>query len=101
MVGHHRRLREPALRNKRERRVVAAVIAIAAAAIVALVIYAALPGGRTTSGAHCINVTVPSTTGAATIHACGSAARETCAAARKTGGAGAAPLLVPCRRAGF
>ena len=82
--------------GRRERRAIGAAVAALAAAgaiIAAGSIGTAapdVPGG-------CVNVVVPSTTGAATLHACGTAAQRWC---RSSPGR-AAHAAAACRRAGF
>jgi hypothetical protein len=100
MIDHSKRLSQP-LRWTRAGRwsVIAAAAAILAAAAVVAVI--ASTGG---SGlrAGCIEVTFPSTLGAAVTRQCGSTARASCAApAQNPGLAAHGALRAACRRAGL
>lgn len=100
MIGQHRRLSEP-LRWTRASRlaVILAGVALAAAAA-AVIVVAFTTASRNRPG--CIEVTFPSTLGAAVVHACGARARDTCANPAEHPGLAANGLLGDaCRRAGL
>jgi hypothetical protein len=66
----------------RRRRVLAVVAAGVIAVLAGLGVWGALaPDTYAGSGHGCVNVTLPSSTGGATLHYCGSAARSFCRAA--------------------
>jgi hypothetical protein len=100
MIDHSKRLSEP-LRWTRAGRwavVVAGVAILAALAVVAVIASTSGSGLR----AGCIEVTFPSTLGAAVTRQCGSAARSTCAApAQNPGLAAHGALRQACGRAGL
>jgi hypothetical protein len=65
--------------TRRAKRRLAWIGAIAAAAVIAVVTWAALsPGSYGGSGAGCVTVTVPSSTGGGLLHACGGDAKAMC-----------------------
>ena len=100
MMDQHRRLAEP-LRWTRAGKLTVAGVAIGAAlAVLALGLYAAAGGFSATAQTGCVQVTFASTTGAATLHACGSQARELCAAGGEHAQI-ANSLRRACRRAGY
>jgi hypothetical protein len=59
------------------------------------------PGSYGRSGAGCVSVTIPSTTGGALIHACGGRARELCRHAFGHGDRMSLLERPPCRQAGL
>lgn len=68
--------------TRRAKRRLACIGAIAAAAAIAVVTWAALsPGSYGGSGAGCLTVTVPSSTGGGLLHACGGDAKAMCRSA--------------------
>ncbi len=65
--------------SSRQKRVFAVVGVLVVAVIAGLAAWAALASDRYSSSGHgCVNVTVPSSTGGATLHYCGDAARSFC-----------------------
>jgi hypothetical protein len=78
-----------------------AVIATAASLLAAVAVVAAIAlGGGSSSRRGCIEVTYASTLGGATMHACGSRARDICAAPAENPAAAAGGVLRDaCRRA--
>jgi hypothetical protein len=98
MIDQSTRLSEPLRWGRRERTAVAAVLACVALIVVGFGAYA-LTGGSP-ARRDCINVTFPSTLGAARLHACGGRARTVCASPgpyKSIAGA----LRAECRRAGY
>lgn len=86
--------------SRREGRALA-IVASAFVLAIAVVAYAALQhdsGGR---GAGCVNITTPSTTGGASLHACGRAAAGWCRSEAARGDAFARVVQASCRRAGY
>jgi hypothetical protein len=98
MVDQSKRLSEPLRWGRRERTAVAAVLACVVLAALGLGAYAVTSGAP--ARADCIEVTFPSTLGAAHIHACGARARTICASGGSDKGIEAS-LRQACRRAGF
>jgi hypothetical protein len=76
---------------------VTVVLLIAAA----IALFAALRGGSSEAGPGCIRVTVPSTMGAGTVHACGRAAARWCHSPESRQGTIARNARAQCRRAGY
>jgi hypothetical protein len=100
MIGQHRRLSEP-LRWTRASRLAVIIAGLALAAAVAAVIAVALVNARP-QRAGCIEVTFPSTLGAAVMHACGARARATCADPAQNPGIAVHGLLRDaCRQEGL
>jgi hypothetical protein len=100
LEGHWERQNTP-LRGvgRRELKVLAAAVAVLAAAA-ALVLVLALRHHQSPARAGCVDITVPSTTGGASAHACGRAAQRLChtTLARDPSDASA---QAACRRAGL
>jgi hypothetical protein len=82
---------------RRERR---ALVAAAAALVATATAVAALGSDAPGARAGCVDVVRPSTTGAATLHACGAAARGWCREQSGRDGALARDVQAACRRAG-
>lgn len=97
MQDHSRRLSQPLQWGRREKGAVAAVLACLALALGALGVYALTSGAP--ARADCVDVTFPSTLGAAKIHACGARARTICAGGGYEGIE--AQLRGACAHAGF
>jgi|SRR5581483_7281847 len=76
MQEQARRLSEPLHWGRREKTAIGVLGALLAVAAVALIIFAASSGAP--ARADCIDVTFPSTLGAARVHACGQTARRVC-----------------------
>jgi len=57
--------------------------------------------GTSRSGGRCVDVTIASSTGGATIRACGQQARSLCAGQAKASGSLAEEIRAACRRAGY
>ena len=76
---------------------VAAVLTLAAA----VVLYAALDHETHHSGAGCVEVTAASTTGGATLHACGTDAARWCRSQAGHTDTVARAVLAACARAGY
>jgi hypothetical protein len=100
MMDQQRRLSEPLRWTPAGRIAVAAVSAIVLLGGLALGIYAATGGFEQKTQAGCIEVTFASTTGGATLRACGQHAREICASPQEHRQI-ADSLREPCRRAGY
>jgi hypothetical protein len=101
LEGHWQR-QHASLRSatRRERRVMLIVLGILATAAIAVVVTASWGGaGASTSG--CVDVTVPSTTGGASIHACGAQARRFCASADPIPADVVGDVRAACRKAGL
>jgi hypothetical protein len=65
--------------SSRQKRVFAVVGVLVVALLAGLGVWAALASDSYSSSGHgCVNVTVPSSTGGATLHYCGDAARSFC-----------------------
>jgi hypothetical protein len=97
LEGHWQRQHTP-LRSlgRRERRALIAVtLVVLIGAAVAL--YAALHHGAAKVAAGCVQISAPSTTGGANLHACGADAARWC----RSEAAGDRALLAACRRAGY
>jgi predicted metal-binding membrane protein len=86
--------------TRRERRVVVAVAVLLAIAV-AVTLFATLDGGSSEAGPGCIRLTVPSTMGGATVHACGPAAARWCHSAESRQAAIARKARAQCQRAGY
>jgi hypothetical protein len=76
LEAHWQRQHTPLRAADRAERRVIAVAAGAVAVVLVAVLLVAVGHRGSARGAHCIDVTVPSTTGGASIHACGAAARR-------------------------
>ena len=87
--------------GSREKRTVAIVGAVLALALAVVLFFSVVKSDS--AGAGCVNVTVPSTMGAASMHACGDRARRLCAS--QAGGDQSDPFVraaeAACRKAGF
>jgi hypothetical protein len=97
MFDRSRRLAEPLRWGRREKAAVGAVLASLALALAALGVYALTSGAPARK--DCVEVTFASTVGGATLHACGSRARQVCAAGELHGIE--QELRAACLRAGF
>jgi hypothetical protein len=97
MIDRSRRLSEPLRWGRREKTAVGALLVCAALALAALGVYALTSGSP--ARRDCIDVTFASTVGGATLHACGSRARQVCASGTPSGIE--QELRTACRRAGF
>jgi hypothetical protein len=98
MEARAKRLSTPLQWGRREKTAVGGLLAILLVALIALGAYALTTGSP--ARVDCVEVTFPSTLGAAKIHACGSRARVICANGGSYKGL-AAQLSVSCRRADF
>jgi hypothetical protein len=101
LEGHWQR-QHTSLRSatRRERRVLRLALGILAAALIAVAVTASWPGaGASTAG--CVDVTVPSTTGGASIHACDDRARRFCSAADPMPADVVGDVRAACRKAGL
>ena len=76
---------------------VAAVLVVA----LAVVLFAILRGGSSEAGPGCIRLTVATSTGGATLNACGSSAARWCRSAESRQAAIARNARAECRRAGY
>jgi hypothetical protein len=86
--------------TRRERRVVVAVtVVLLIAVVVALAL--GVRGGSSRAEAGCIDVTVPSTMGGATVHTCGPTAARWCLSHEARTGPAAGAAAAECRRAGY
>jgi hypothetical protein len=72
--------------SPRRKRVLAAAGAVVVLGLAGLGIWSAVaPDGYAGSGAGCVNVTLPSSTGGANLHYCGAAAKSFCQSAFGSG----------------
>jgi hypothetical protein len=101
LEGHWQR-QHTSLRSvtRRERRVLRLVLGILAAALIALAVTTSLDGAGATT-ARCVDVTVPSTTGGASVHACDDRARRFCSAADLIPADVVGDVRAACRKAGL
>jgi hypothetical protein len=83
----------------RERRALAALAGLLAIAVAVIAIASLHSGSAARAG--CVEVTIASTTGGASVHACGKSARELCAGRAGVSRELAAALAQRCRRAGL
>ena len=97
MMDQSKRLSEPLRWGRREKTAVAALLVCLALAAAGLLAYGLTSGSP--ARADCIEVTSPSTLGAAELHACGAQARRICAAGGYKGLEDA--TRAACRGAGF
>ncbi|MCW3048592.1 MAG: hypothetical protein JWO74_2876 [Solirubrobacterales bacterium] len=101
LEGHWQR-QHTSLRSatRRERRVLLLVLGILTAALIAIVVAASWRGaGASTPG--CVDATVPSTTGGASIHACGARALRFCHSADPIPADVLGDVRAACRKAGL
>jgi hypothetical protein len=98
MEARAKRLSTPLQWGRREKTAVGSLLAILLVALIAMGAYALTTGSP--ARADCVEVTFPSTLGAAKIHACGPRARVICANGDYYKGI-AAQLSASCRHAGF
>jgi hypothetical protein len=96
LVGHAQRQGQPLTRRQRW-----AVLLVAAAIAVGAVVAIAVGGSGPVSANGCVNVTVPSATGALMLHQCGPSARSWCRAEYTEHGTLAQLIQQQCRLAGF
>ncbi len=100
MVGQQKRLSEPLRWTRGSKIALGGAIACMLAAIAAVIIVASANAPKHRAG--CIEVTFPSTLGAAVSHACGAKARQMCAQPAENPGLAAHGLLhAACRQAGL
>jgi hypothetical protein len=101
LEGHWERVHTP-LRatTRRETRLLVIVTAVAAVALVAL-LFATLRGGSPEAGAGWVRLTVPSSTGGATLSACGESAARWCRSIAGKEDAVSRRAVEHCRRAGY
>src|SRR5947209_165683 len=101
LEGHWKRLQTPLRRTtRREARLIAAAAGFLAVTVV-IVLYVALQSGSSAAGPGCIKVTAASSTGGATLHACGQAAARWCRSAAVRHDALARSVREECRGAGY
>jgi hypothetical protein len=77
------------------------VVTVVLLLAVAVALFATLSGGSSEAGPGCIRVTVPSTMGGATVHACGPGAARWCHSPESRQSAIARKARAECRRAGY
>jgi hypothetical protein len=99
MFEQSRRLSEPLRWGRREKSIVAVVVSCVVLAVIGLVAFGLTSGAPARAG--CIDVTFASTLGAANVHACGTRARDTCAAPAGFRGAARQELKAACGRARY
>jgi hypothetical protein len=87
--------------SRRERRTLAVVAGLLALGVAAVLYFTLL--GSSGARAGCVDVTVPSTMGAGTMHACGDAARHLCRSqnGRSESDPFARAAHANCRKAGY
>jgi hypothetical protein len=101
LEGQWQRQHTPLSRvSRRELRTLAAVAAVLALAA-AVVLYAAVRHKTHHAAAGCVEVTAASTTGGATLHACGTDAARWCRSQAGHPDAVARAVLTACARAGY
>jgi hypothetical protein len=101
LEGHWQRQHTPLSRlSRRELRTLAAVAALLTLAA-AVVLYAAVQHTTHHAAAGCVEVTAASTTGGATLHACGADAARWCRSQAGRSDAVARAVLTACARAGY
>ncbi len=100
MMDQQRRLSEPLRWTRAGKLAVAGVAVALLIATIAVGIYAVAGGFRRQLQAGCVEVTFASTTGAASLHACGARARALCASGGSQPGLGGS-LQKACNRAGY
>jgi hypothetical protein len=101
LEGQWQRQHTPLRRvSRRELRVLAAVAAVLALAA-AIVLYAALHHATHRVAAGCVEVSAASTTGGATLHACGPDAARWCRSQAGHTDTVARAVLTACARAGY
>jgi hypothetical protein len=101
LEGHWKRVQTP-LRSvsRREARAIA-IVAVLAAIALAIVSYAIVHGGSSRDEPACIRVTIASSTGGATLRACGEDAARWCRSMAARDDALARKVKSRCRRAGY
>jgi hypothetical protein len=101
LEGHWQRQQTPLRRvSRRELRLLAAVASVLALAA-AVVLYAALHHAAHQAAAGCVEITAASTTGGATLHACGADAARWCRSEAGHTDTVARAVLTACARAGY
>jgi hypothetical protein len=98
MQDQSKRLSEPLHWGAREKTVVAALLGCVVLIALGLGVFALTSGAPKRAG--CIELTFPSTLGAAEIHACGARARATCASPQAFKDI-AETMKDQCRKAGY
>jgi hypothetical protein len=76
-------------------------VTVALVLAVSVVLLAILSGGSSEAGPGCIRLTVPSTMGGATVHACGPAAARWCRSPEARQATIARKARTECGRAGY
>ncbi len=76
------------------------VLVGALVAVVSISVVAYLGGRHSSARAGCVDVTVATATGGATLHNCGAAGRQFCMQSQQAGNVSAA-VASACRRAGY
>lgn len=100
MIDQSKRLSQPLRWTRAGRLAVVAVAAVLAAAVVVAIV--AISTDSSKLGKGCIEVTFPSTLGAAAQHACGAKARDLCAhPGQNPALADKGALAQACRKAGL
>jgi len=101
LEGHWERVHTP-LRatSRREVRVLVIVTAVLAVAVVVL-LFATLRGGSSEAQPGCVRLTIPSSTGGATLNACGENAAHWCRSIAGREDALGRRAAEQCRRAGY
>jgi hypothetical protein len=76
-------------------------VAVVLVVALAVVLYATLRGGSSEAGPGCVKLTVASSTGGATLHACGKEAARWCRSVATRQEAFARTVRERCRNAGY
>jgi hypothetical protein len=97
MQDQAQRLREPLRWGRREKTIVGVLLGLLAAIAIALAVYGATSGAP--ARADCIDLSFPSTLGAAEVKGCGAQARRVCASGAYRGIA--TEMRTACEHAGF
>jgi peptidoglycan/LPS O-acetylase OafA/YrhL len=93
----HSRIRDAPRREVRVLAAVAALVLVAAA----VALYASLHHGTPKAAAGCVDIVAPSTTGGATLHACGADAARWCQSQAGQTDRVARVTLAACAQAGY
>jgi len=101
LEGHWARQRTPLRRVSRREGWAMALVASLLAIAAGVAIYLALSHGGPKTAAGCVDVTAASSTGGATLHACGDAAARLCRSQATRADPFARAVQERCARAGY
>jgi hypothetical protein len=100
LEGHWERQHSPLRRLRRRELRAMSVVAVVLLVAAAVALYGAVHHGAPRAAAGCVSVTAASSTGGATIHACGAGAVRLCRARAGRDDPFARSVAAACRRAG-